>query len=121
MTRFCGPEQKLLPKAGWMVVLSAPKKKSAASIVTLISKFYEDRSSSPTNPDAFPASGCRRDKNQADRKRRIGPQILPNPLLRGSDAHPSQIQSGAGRKPALCPDCRVSGCAWNSRAENLFP
>src|ERR1051326_246854 len=37
-TLFCGPTQKLLPKLSFMVVLSAPKKKSAASIATRTSK-----------------------------------------------------------------------------------
>src|SRR6058998_315673 len=36
-TQFCGEPQKLLPKASFTVVLSAPKKGSAASIVTATS------------------------------------------------------------------------------------
>src|SRR5213080_167069 len=36
-TQFCGEPQKLLPKVSFTVVLSAPKKGSAASIVTAIS------------------------------------------------------------------------------------
>jgi len=36
-TQFCGRTHKLLPKVSFMVVLSAPKKRSAASIVTVTS------------------------------------------------------------------------------------
>src|SRR5207249_11343441 len=36
-TQYCGEPQKLLPKVSFTVVLSAPKKGSAASIVTAIS------------------------------------------------------------------------------------
>src|SRR5262249_42364296 len=37
-TRFCGRAHKLLPKVSFTVVLSAPKKRSAASIATSTSK-----------------------------------------------------------------------------------
>src|ERR1700687_217272 len=80
-TQFCGRVQKLLPKVSFTVVLSAPEKRSAASIATSTSRSnYENRAASSTNANAFPASGCRSDKNQADRKRRFGPEILSNPL-----------------------------------------
>src|SRR5437773_7932639 len=38
-TQFCGRMQKLLPKAGWRLVLSAPEKRSLASIATSTSEF----------------------------------------------------------------------------------
>src|SRR6476660_949421 len=84
-TLFCGRMHKLLPKVSFMVVLSAPKKRSAASIATATSKIqHENGAASPTNANAFSASGCRSHKNQGDRKRRFGPEILSNPLRGGS-------------------------------------
>src|SRR5881397_3585570 len=69
-TQFCGRVQKLLPKVSFTVVLSAPEKRPAASIATWTSRSnYENRAASSTNANAFSASGCRSDKNQADRKR----------------------------------------------------
>src|SRR6266513_3028963 len=41
-TQFCGRVHKLLPKVSFMVVLSAPKKKSAASIETATSSMRTD-------------------------------------------------------------------------------
>src|SRR5436309_11790606 len=118
-TQFCGRTQKLLPKAGWRLVLSAPEKKSPASIATATSD-YEDRPSTPANTDALPAFGCRRDKNQPDPKRRVGPQILPDPLLSRAGVDPRQIQSGARREPALRAHREFSRYARNSRARDLF-
>src|SRR5438128_4036933 len=84
-TQFCDRVQKLLPKVSFTVVLSAPEKRPAASIATWTSRSnYENRAASSTNANAFSASGCRSDKNQADRKRRFGPEILSNPLPCGS-------------------------------------
>src|SRR5882724_7039387 len=84
-TQFCGRTHKLLPKVTFRGVLSAPKKRPAASIATSTSN-YENRPSSSANAAAFPAFGCRSDKNQANRKRRIRPKILSNSLLAGADA-----------------------------------
>src|SRR5439155_1360983 len=80
----------------------------------------EDGPSSSTNADAFPASGCRSDKNQANRKRRIGPKILSNSLLAESDTNSRQVQSGAGRKSALRPDRKISRRTRNSSAKDLL-
>src|SRR5438094_5460684 len=66
-TLFVGLTQKLLPKVSFMVVLSAPKKGSEVSIATSTSKSnHENGAASPTNSNAFSASGCRSDQNKAD-------------------------------------------------------
>src|SRR5882724_2130436 len=63
-TQFCGRTHKLLPKLTFRVVLSAPKKRPAASIATSTSKSnYENGAASPTNANAFSAFGCRSDNN----------------------------------------------------------
>src|SRR5881396_3801897 len=63
-TQFCGRAHKLLPKVSFRVVLSAPKKRPAVSIVTSTSNpTNENGAASPTNANAFSAFESRRDKN----------------------------------------------------------
>ena len=63
------PMQKLLPKAGWRHVLSAPEKRSLSSIATLTSEFMQNGPACSTHAKAFPALGCRGVKNRTDSKR----------------------------------------------------
>src|SRR4051812_4284910 len=116
-TQFCGRMQKLLPKVGWRLVLSAPKKGSRASIAT---SNYENRPACSTHAEAFSAVGCRPDKNRTNSKRRIGSQILSDPLFAGAGAHFGKIQSGAGRKSSLRDDRKFPQQTPNSCAGNLF-
>src|SRR5437762_11425592 len=83
--QFCGLTQKLLPKASFRVVLSAPKKRPAAAIATSTSNSNRENSpASSTNANAFSAFGCRSDKNHANSKRWLRPEILPDSSRCGS-------------------------------------
>jgi len=72
---ICGRAHKLLPKVTFRVVLSAPKKGQRYPSQHRHLNQYENGAASPTNANAFSAFESRRDRNLANRKRRIGPQI----------------------------------------------
>src|SRR5437660_9785811 len=83
--QFCGLTEKLLPKASFRVVLSAPKKgQRQPSQHRHLIPTRENRPASSTNANAFSAFGCRSDKNHANSKRWLRPEILPDPSRCGS-------------------------------------
>src|ERR1700694_1328387 len=118
-TQSCGPVHKLLPEVSFRVVLSAPTKKSKASIVISTSN-YEDRSPCSPNANAFSAFRCGRNRNHANRKGRIRSPLLPDPLFGGPNTHSGQIQSRPGGESALRRDRAISGRTQHSRTQDLF-
>src|SRR6187401_2533260 len=81
---------------------------------------YENGPACSTNAEALSTVGCRQDKNRTNSKRRIGPQILSDPVLGGAGAHFGKIQSGAGRKPPLRNDREFSYRTPNSCPGDLL-